>query len=289
MSHAHSTTKHRTFKHLNAFRCGQIEAMLHLGIPKVKIAKDLGIARSTLYAEIKRGTARQMHSDWTYYDQYFAETGQIIYERHRKNSGKPSKFAAAQDFIKHAETYILGHGYAPDAICGPAGRTNLFTVQVCTKTIHSYIAKGLLKVKNIDLRQKVRRKHKEKKSNTNSRTLGERIDLRDPLVDERSAFGNGSAFARLQEAIPEAKVYYAHPYAPWERGTNEKQNALVRYFIPKGADMTNLSEEELQRVEDWVDTLPRKILGYETPQERFDAALKIFAHNFGSVMRYCPI
>ncbi|EFM24116.1 hypothetical protein HMPREF9166_0266, partial [Selenomonas sp. oral taxon 149 str. 67H29BP] len=43
----------------------------------------------------------------------------------------------------------------------------------------------------------------------------------------------------------EAKVYYAHPYAPWERGTNEKQNALVRYFIPKGMDMTNLSEEEV--------------------------------------------
>ena len=85
---------------------------------------------------------------------------------------------------------------------------------------------------------------------------------------------NGSEFARLQEAIPEAKVYYAHPYAPWECGTNEKQNALVRYFIPKGTDMTNLSEEEVQRVEDWINTLPRKILGYETPQERFDAALK---------------
>ncbi|EGK59519.1 hypothetical protein HMPREF9081_1507 [Centipeda periodontii DSM 2778] len=39
-------------------------------------------------------------------------------------------------------------------------------------------------------------------------------------------------------------------------------------------DMTNLSEEEVQRVEDWINTLPRKILGYETPQERFDAALK---------------
>ena len=85
---------------------------------------------------------------------------------------------------------------------------------------------------------------------------------------------NGSEFARLQEAVPEAKVYYAHPYAPWERGTNEKQNALVRYFIPKGMDMTNLSEEEVQCIEDWINSLPRKILGYETQQERFDAALK---------------
>ncbi|EGK59518.1 ISSag3 transposase [Centipeda periodontii DSM 2778] len=70
MSHAHSTTKRRTFKHLNAYQRGQIEAMLRLGVPKVKIAKDLGIARSTLYEEIKRSTVAQKRSDWTYYEQY---------------------------------------------------------------------------------------------------------------------------------------------------------------------------------------------------------------------------
>ena len=92
MSHAHSTTKRRTFKHLTAYQRGQIEAMLRLGVPKVKIAKDLGIARSTLYAEIKRGTVTQKRSDWTYYEQYFAQSGQIRYERNREKSGKPSKF-----------------------------------------------------------------------------------------------------------------------------------------------------------------------------------------------------
>lgn len=61
-------------------------------------------------------------------------------------------------------------------------------------------------------------------------------------------------------------MYYTHPYAPWERGMNEKQNALVRYSILKGTDMTNLSEEDIQRVEDWINTLPRKILGYEMPK-----------------------
>ena len=341
MSYTYSTTKRRTFKHLNAYQRGQIEAMLRLGVPKVKIAKDLGIARSTLYEEIKRGTVTQKRSDWTYYEQYFAQSGQIRYEHNRENSGKPSKFNAVQDFIRYVENAILKDKHSPDAICGRAKRMNLFEVSVCTKTIYNYIAMGLLKVKNIDLRQKVRRrKRKEKKNHDDGRMLGESIDCRDPLVDERSTFGNweldtivgkkgtdtvllaaderkarkkhlvkiraksaeaiaegmerlrelygaqfsevfrtvtcdnGSKFAHLQEAVPEAKVYYAHPYAPWERGTNEKQNALVRYFIPKGMDMTNLSEEEVQRVEDWINMLPRKILGYETPQERFDAALK---------------
>ncbi len=65
MSHAHSTTKRRTFKHLNAYQRGQIEAMLRLGVPKVKIAKDLGIARSTLYEEIKRGTVTSFLDEFT--------------------------------------------------------------------------------------------------------------------------------------------------------------------------------------------------------------------------------
>lgn len=129
MSHTHSTTKHRTFKHLNAYQRGQIEAMLRLGIPNVKIAKDLGIARSPLYAEIKRGTARQMRSDWTYYDQYFAQTGQIVYERHRKNSVKPSKFNAARDFIRYVEDRILKDKHSPDVICGCAKRTHLYIIE----------------------------------------------------------------------------------------------------------------------------------------------------------------
>ena len=136
MSHTHSTTQRRTFKHLNAYQRGQIEAMLRLGVPKVKIAKDLGIARSTLYEEIKRGTAAQKRSDWTYYEQYFAQSGQMRYERNRENSGKTSKFNAAQDFIRYVENAILKDKHSPDAICGRAKRMNLFEVSVCTKTIY---------------------------------------------------------------------------------------------------------------------------------------------------------
>ena len=138
MSHTHSTTKRRTFKHLNAYQRGQIEAMLRLGVPKVKIAKDLGIARSTLYEEIKRGTVTQKRSDWTYYEQYFAQSGQMRYERNRETSGKPSKFNAAQDFIRYVENAILKDEHSPDAICGRAKRMNLFEVSVCTKTIYNF-------------------------------------------------------------------------------------------------------------------------------------------------------
>ena len=53
-----------------------------------------------------------------------------------------------------------------------------------------------------------------------------------------------------------------------------KIRAKTAEAIAEGMDMTNLTEEDVQRVEDWIHTLPRKILGYETPQEHFDAALK---------------
>ena len=255
MSHAHSTTKRRTFKHLTAYQRGQIEAMLRLGVPKVKIAKDLGIARSTPYAEIKRGTVTQKRSDWTYYEQYFAQSGQIRYERNRENSGKPSKFNAAKDFIKHVEGYILKHGYAPekstDAVLLAADerkQRKRHLIKIRAKTTEA-VAEGIAKLRVL-------------------------YGVQFSQVFRTITCDNGSEFARLQEAVPETKVYYAHPYAPWERGTNEKQNALVRYFIPKGMDMTNLTEEDVQRVEDWINTLPRKIIGYETPQARFDAVLK---------------
>jgi len=101
-----------------------------------------------------------MRLDWLYYDQYFTKTGQIIYERNRKNCAKSFKLNAAQDFIRYAEDRILKGKHSPDAICGRAKRIHLFEVQVCTKTICNYIAMGLLKVKNIDLRQNVRYKHR---------------------------------------------------------------------------------------------------------------------------------
>jgi IS30 family transposase len=57
------------------------------------------------------------------------------------------------------------------------------------------------------------------------------------------------------------EVYYAHPYSTWERGSRENGNRIIlRRFVPKGADIGTLTATELQRMEDWVDNYPRKIL-----------------------------
>lgn len=63
------------------------------------------------------------------------------------------------------------------------------------------------------------------------------------------------------------EVYYAHPYSSWERGSNENGNRILRRFVPKGIDISEITQKELQRIEDWVNNYPRKILGYKTANE----------------------
>lgn len=58
---------------------------------------------------------------------------------------------------------------------------------------------------------------------------------------------------------PRTKVYYAHPYSAWERGTNENTNKLIRRFIPKGADISQFSHERIKMIEHWINNYPRKI------------------------------
>ena len=67
----------------------------------------------------------------------------------------------------------------------------------------------------------------------------------------------------------QVKVYFAHPHAPWERGTNENTNMLVRDFFPKGTDFSKIPDTKLQRVQDMLNDRPRKVLNFYTPNEVF--------------------
>jgi IS30 family transposase len=65
------------------------------------------------------------------------------------------------------------------------------------------------------------------------------------------------------------KVYFAHPASPWERGTNENTNGLVRDFFPKGMDLSKLSRRQIKHVQHLLNGRPRKVLNFETPYEAF--------------------
>ena len=81
---------------------------------------------------------------------------------------------------------------------------------------------------------------------------------------------NGPEFldsSGMKKAAKCGEIYYAHPYSSWERGSNENGNRILRRFIPKGTDIGKITAEELQRIEDWVNNYPRKILGYRTANQ----------------------
>jgi transposase, IS30 family len=63
------------------------------------------------------------------------------------------------------------------------------------------------------------------------------------------------------------KCYFAHPYASWERGTNENSNGLIRWYLPKGTDFRKITPEQIARIEYLLNSRPRKCLGYKTPSE----------------------
>ena len=187
-----------------------------------------------------------------------------------------------------------------------------FEIIVSTKTIYNYIDKRLLKVRNIDLQLKVKRKIQTNRNNQSKKIFGASIEECLEEINNRTEFGHwgidimvgkkkfspvllileerltrerhlvkipsrsseavriglekiaksyeknfetvfksvtsdsGSEFVDLGKHLPKStKVYYAHPYSSYERGTNEKQNSLIRIFFPKDRSFGAISDEQI--------------------------------------------
>lgn len=87
---------------------------------------------------------------------------------------------------------------------------------------------------------------------------------------------NGTEFSAWKEIqkLLKTTVYFCHPYASFEKGTNEKHNGIIRYFIPKGNLIENYSNKEINDIANWMNNYPRKIFGYKTPIEMLREEIK---------------
>jgi len=107
------------------------------------------------------------------------------------------------------------------------------------------------------------------KSPTTIRAARRRMKNLPPSLRRSVTLDNGKEFARHATLTKRLglEVYFAEPGAPWQRGTNENTNGLVRPFFSKGTDFTQVSHREVARVEKLINERPRRRLGYRTPSE----------------------
>ena len=71
----------------------------------------------------------------------------------------------------------------------------------------------------------------------------------------------------------DVQVYFCDPQSPWQRGTNENTNRLLRQYFPRGTDLSKFSQAELNKVALRLNGRPRKTLGFESPTEKLNVAL----------------
>lgn len=142
-------------------------------------------------------------------------------------------------------------------------------------TVYGGVGKGLL-VTLVDRKSRYLRMGLLKSRNaTETRIVIENLLKTMPV--RSLSLDNGSEFAEfheLEKAI-HTLVYFAEPHKPWQRGTNENTNDIVRFFFPKGFDFRTVTDKEIQYVEDLINNRPRKCLGWYSPAEIFQKCVAL--------------
>ena len=208
---------------------------------------------------------------------------------------------------KYIEDKIKIDKWAPDVIVGYMEKHHIFEqdgfTHITMQTIYNAIRYHIIDVKLEDTRRmkyNPKYEYHEEKQISESK-LPYSIDKRPDEINKRLTFGNfeldtvlgtkegqheclmtlterktrflttdnGSEFSRFLEIIKDTKtqIYFCHPYCSGEKGTNEKSNSMIRYFIPKGSLIENYSYEDINNIANWMNNYPRKILNYKTPIE----------------------
>lgn len=336
MTQLNITTTHN-YQQLSEAERGAIQAFHEDHYSIRKITKRLHRSPSTISRELKRGTVRQLNSDYLPYYQYYADAGQANYLKHRANCHSKGLLQRCWLFFSMLCKALKAHVRidSVDSFVHRFRRDHPDKPCPSTQTVYRYIDLGLLDLDNTDLPAKLRRRVKGTRkvhARMNKKNLGTSIDERPDSINERLALGdwegdlvkgkriasepavmtlterlsrfeiivkisdyhaetcrdalqaiineygteqfhsitfdNGSEFS-LMNQVDGTQIYFAHPYSPWERGSNENQNGLIREFMPKGKSMKDFTDAYIAEVQDALNNRFRKSLGYLSASEAY--------------------
>ena len=122
-------------------------------------------------------------------------------------------------------------------------------------------------------------KLKSKKADEVAKMFSKKLNQLNPLFKKTMTYDNGIEMARHEKITRKTgmKIYFAHPYSSWERGTNENTNGLIRRYLPKGTDFNQINKKQLMIIQEKLNNRPRKIIGFKTPKEIMNSELKFVA------------
>ena len=184
-----------------------------------------------------------------------------IYQKVRKVALKNLKGSSIEERPKEAnERLEYGH-WEMDCVVGKKESAAVLLVLSERKTREEIIFKLPNKTQKSvinaidELEKRYRRKFREK-----FKTIT--VDNGTEFLDYR-----GIEKSKIEPGKERTKVYYAHPFSSWERGTNENINKLIRRFIPKGTDIAKVSKAKIKSIERWINEYPRRMFGYKSAKE----------------------
>ncbi|CNZ73356.1 IS1239 transposase [Streptococcus pneumoniae] len=272
-------------KHLTIDSRRLIERWKKEGKSNREIASLLGKAPQTIHTEIKRGTVRQCLGKGRFKEVYSADYAQQSYENNRKRSVKKSSLTKElkekilhnhnQKFSldkKQASTNFKPAGQSiaqrPEAINLRLENGHYEIDTVLLTRAKNYcllvLTDRLLVLTNRKSRHQIIRLIPNKSAEVVNQAL--KLILKQHKILSITA-DNGTEFNRLFDIFSEEHIYYAHPYASWERGTNENHNRLIRRWLPKGTK--KMTPKEVAFIEKWINNYPKKCLDYKSPREDF--------------------
>ncbi|HGK9095978.1 TPA: IS30 family transposase [Streptococcus pneumoniae] len=265
-------------KHLTIDSRRLIERWKKEGKSNREIASLLGKAPQTIHTEIKRGTVRQCLGKGRFKEVYSADYAQQSYENNRKRSVKKSsvtKELKEKILHNHNQKFSLDKKQASTNF-KPAGQSiaqRPEAINLRLENGHYEIDTVLLtRAKNYCLLVLTDRKSRHQIirliPNKSAEVVNQDLKL---ILKQHKILSitadNGTEFNRLSDVFSEEHIYYAHPYASWERGTNENHNRFIRRWLPKGTK--KMTPKEVAFIEKWINNYPKKYLDYKSPREDF--------------------